>query len=71
MEFGPVPTGDALGAILAHSVRAQGKRLRKGLILKASHIEALNASGVSEVVVARLGPDDTHDVPGCAPMRGH
>ncbi|MFT4962203.1 MAG: molybdenum cofactor cytidylyltransferase, partial [Paracoccaceae bacterium] len=53
MKFGPVLLGDAKGAILAHSVRVEGARLRKGLTLDADHIEKLTAAGLSEVIVAR------------------
>ena len=61
MKFGPVPVAEAEGAILAHSVRAGGQRLRKGVTLTADHIAALVAAGVNDVVVARLGPDDLHE----------
>lgn len=58
MEFGPVATGAAAGAILAHSVALPGGRLRKGKRLEAADLAALAAAGIGEVVVARLGPDD-------------
>ena len=58
MTFGEVPLADALGAVLAHSVQVQTGRLRKGLVLGAKDIAALEAAGVARVVVARLGPDD-------------
>lgn len=58
MKFGPVPVGDALGAILAHSMPLQKGRLRKGVVLGADHIAELAAAGHDEVTVARLGPDD-------------
>ncbi|MFT5614601.1 MAG: molybdenum cofactor cytidylyltransferase [Granulosicoccus sp.] len=61
MKFGPVLLGDAKGAILAHSVRVEGARLRKGLTLDADHIEKLTAAGLSEVIVARLEPGDLHE----------
>ncbi|PTX55657.1 molybdenum cofactor cytidylyltransferase [Litoreibacter ponti] len=61
MRFGPVLLADAEGAILAHSVQAGTKRLRKGLTLEASHIAALRAADVSEVTVARLEPGDVHE----------
>jgi molybdenum cofactor cytidylyltransferase len=60
MQFGPVPTAKAQGAILAHSVRVVGTRLRKGRVLSADDIAALTRAGVTEVTVARL---DEGDVP--------
>ena len=41
MNFGAVPVADAIGAILAHSVRLEGRRLRKGLVLTAQDVAAL------------------------------
>lgn len=35
MIFGEVSLSEAEGAILAHSVRADGRRFRKGLVLSA------------------------------------
>ncbi|MFK7755215.1 MAG: molybdopterin-binding protein [Sedimentitalea sp.] len=58
MKFGPVALRDALGGILAHSVRVSTQKLRKGLVLEASHIAALAASGVQEVIVAHLEAGD-------------
>jgi molybdenum cofactor cytidylyltransferase len=61
MKFGPVPLTDAQGAILAHSVDLDGKRLRKGVTLAADHIAALMAAGHETVIVARLDADDVHE----------
>ncbi|SFP53840.1 molybdopterin-binding protein [Tranquillimonas alkanivorans] len=61
MEFGPVPLTCARGAILAHSHKVLGGRIRKGRILTDDDLGALAAAGLSEVVVARLGPDDLHE----------
>lgn len=58
MKFGPVPAAEAAGAVLAHSIRVNGKRFGKGAPLSAEDVKALAAAGVEEVVVARLGPDD-------------
>jgi molybdenum cofactor cytidylyltransferase len=54
VKFGPVPVQAAVGAVLAHSVGLEKGRLRKGRILTADDIAALEASGLSEVIVARL-----------------
>jgi molybdenum cofactor cytidylyltransferase len=61
MRFGPLPVEQAAGAILAHSVPLAGGRLRKGCVLGPAEIAALRAAGRSEVVVARLDPDDLHE----------
>lgn len=58
MKFGPVPVRDAAGAVLAHSVHAGGMRLRKGRVLTENDVTNLVASGLAEVTVARLAPDD-------------
>ena len=58
MQFGTVPTADALGAILAHGVRAGETRFRKGRVLTASDIEQLVAAGVAALTVARLENGD-------------
>ena len=58
MRFGPVPTGEAEGAVLAHSVALEGQRLRKGRVLEAGDIAALQVAGIAEVIVARLASDD-------------
>ena len=54
MQFGPVPVDQALGAVLAHSVVLAAGRLRKGMVLEAGDIAALQAQGIDRVVVARL-----------------
>lgn len=61
MEFGAVTLSDAEGAILAHSVAVPGGRLRKGRTLEAADIARLEAAGLTEVTVARLGPHDVHE----------
>ncbi|MBD3678918.1 MAG: molybdopterin-binding protein [Rhodobacteraceae bacterium] len=58
MEFGPVPPARAEGAILAHSLTLPDGRLRKGKALKSEDISRLQAAGIDEVTVARLGPED-------------
>lgn len=58
MRFGAVALADALGAIVAHAVRARGRTLKKGHVLGADDLEAIAAAGQTSVVVARLDPDD-------------
>ncbi|MEM7090638.1 MAG: molybdopterin-binding protein [Pseudomonadota bacterium] len=61
MKFGPVALADAQGAILAHSVQAGARKLRKGAVLSASDIADLAAAGLSTVTVARLDAGDVHE----------
>lgn len=58
MDFGEVPLSAAEGTILAHSVQAGGRRLRKGQHLGPAEIATLAAAGIARVTVARPGPDD-------------
>ena len=58
MIFGSVPVSEALGAILAHSLRLTTGVLKKGTVLETAHLDALSTAGHDAVVVARLGPDD-------------
>ncbi|MEM7407298.1 MAG: molybdopterin-binding/glycosyltransferase family 2 protein [Pseudomonadota bacterium] len=61
MYFGPVPVAVATGAILAHSVRAGDRSLKKGRWLTAEDVALLDAGGVEEVIVARLDAGDVHE----------
>jgi molybdenum cofactor cytidylyltransferase len=58
MRFGAVAVRDAVGAVLAHTLRAGDRVLKKGRVLSAGDVEALAASGHAEVVCARLDPDE-------------
>ncbi len=59
MIFGPLPIAQALGAVLAHAVTAGERRLKKGRVLDADDLAALEAAGIDEVVAALL---EAHDV---------
>jgi molybdenum cofactor cytidylyltransferase len=61
VKFGPVPLQEAEGAIAAHSLRHGSGVIRKGTALNSAHISDLRAAGLTEVVVARLDPDDVHE----------
>lgn len=69
MKFGAVPTRQAQGAILAHSMQArrsadesrESYRIAKGTELSAGQIEDLLAAGHDLVTVARLEPGDLHE----------
>ena len=58
MQFGEIAVDRAEGAILAHSVTVGGGVFKKGRVLGAADVAALQAAGVTRVHAARLGPDD-------------
>lgn len=58
MDFGPVPTQKAAGAILAHAVKTAGGRIPKGKRLDADDVRAIADAGLTNITVARLAPDD-------------
>src|SRR3546814_4508276 len=61
MICGPMPTGEAEGCLLAHSLRGAGFTFKKGRRLSADDIAALAAAGIAEVIAARLEADDVHE----------
>jgi molybdenum cofactor cytidylyltransferase len=61
MKFGPVPTGEAAGAVLAHTLRAGGKVFKKGRVLDGAAVAALAAGGYETVIVARLEAGDVSE----------
>ena len=58
MIFGDVPVAEAEGAILAHSLRVGSAMFKKGRVLSAADLAALQAAGFPSVVAARLEPGD-------------
>lgn len=58
MIFGPTPLSSVVGAILAHGTRHRDGVFKKGRVLSAEDVAALQAAGHTSVVAARLGPDD-------------
>ena len=58
MRFGAVPLDQALGAVLAHAVPLAVGKLKKGRVLGSDDLVRLAEAGLSEVIVARLGPGD-------------
>lgn len=58
MKFGLVKTSEALGVILAHSVKLEGRAIRKGRVLDKSDIDALLEAGVAEITAAELETGD-------------
>lgn len=58
MKFGPVLVEKAEGAVLAHSLALEGRRLKKGCVLSADDIAAIRSAGLAEVTVAVLDESD-------------
>ena len=58
MRFGPLPLAEAEGAILAHSLAAGARRLKKGRRLSPEDLAALAEAGIARVTAARLEADD-------------
>ena len=58
MKFGETPVDQAVGAVLAHSLKLPGRALRKGRVLSAEDVAALAAAGHRAVIAARLEPGD-------------
>jgi molybdenum cofactor cytidylyltransferase len=58
MQFGPMPVRAATGGILGHSLSLGKERFRKGRVLSAADVAALEAAGHATVYVARLGDGD-------------
>jgi molybdenum cofactor cytidylyltransferase len=58
MQFGEVPLGEALGAVLAHSVNHSSGVFKKGRTLSATDIEILKSAGIAKVFAAILGKED-------------
>ena len=61
MKFGPVSPGDALGATAVHSIRQGDLVLKKGTLIGAAEVTALEAAGVKQIVVSRLEPGDVSE----------
>ena len=58
MTFGEVAVRDAVGAVLAHTLRAGSRVLKKGRVLAAADVAALAEAGYRTVVCARLDGGD-------------
>ncbi len=61
MKFGEIPVDEAVGAVLAHSLKAGERSLRKGRMLSAEDVAALRSAGRRTVVAARLEPGDVDE----------
>lgn len=58
MIYGNIPVNEAEGAILVHSMRAEGVSFKKGRKLAANDLIALKAAGIATVTAVRLEADD-------------
>jgi molybdenum cofactor cytidylyltransferase len=58
VRFGPVPVGDSVGLITAHTLRSGDATLRKGSAITAAMAERLAAEGIREVVAVALDGGD-------------
>lgn len=61
MQFGEVPTPQAEGAILVHSLRLGKTALKKGRILSPADLAEITAAGIDEITVVRLEPGDVRE----------
>jgi len=61
MKFGGVAPKDALGATAVHTIRQGPLVLKKGTLVGAAEVAALEAAGIKEVMVARLEPGDVSE----------
>jgi molybdenum cofactor cytidylyltransferase len=61
MKFGPVAPKDALGATAVHTLRKDSLVLKKGTVIGAADVAALEAAGVPEIVAVRLEPGDVSE----------
>jgi molybdenum cofactor cytidylyltransferase len=58
MKFGSLLLEDARGGVAVHSIRKDKLVLTKGTTIGDAEIAALRATGISEIVVAKLEPGD-------------
>ncbi len=61
MKFGAVAPKDALGATAVHTIRQGSLVLKKGTLIGASEVAALEAAGIKDIVVARLEAGDVSE----------
>jgi molybdenum cofactor cytidylyltransferase len=61
MKFGAVAPKDALGSTAVHTIRQDGLVLKKGTLIGAAEVAALQAAGIKDIVVALLEPGDVSE----------
>ncbi len=70
MNFADLPTSEAEGAILAHSLLVAGTRWPKGRRLGAADVAAAATAGIARLTVARLAPGDIAEDEAAAALAG-
>jgi molybdenum cofactor cytidylyltransferase len=70
MKFGAVAPKDARGATAVHSIRQGGLVLKKGTLIGPAEVAALEAAGITDLVVARLEPGDVGEDVAAAEIAG-
>jgi molybdenum cofactor cytidylyltransferase len=61
VKFGPVPVAESEGGVAVHSIRKGAMVLKKGTLIGAPEIAAMQTAGIVEVVIARLEPGDVSE----------
>jgi molybdenum cofactor cytidylyltransferase len=61
MKFGPLPPRAAIGGTAVHTIRQGPLVLKKGTVIGAEEAAALEAAGITEIVVARLESGDVSE----------
>jgi molybdenum cofactor cytidylyltransferase len=70
MIFGDIPLDNALGAILAHSLRVGRAIFKKGRKLSQDDVAALREGGFASVIAARIEPDEMAEDEAAAEVAG-
>jgi len=70
MKFGEIPVDEAVGAVLAHSLKLADRSLRKGRVLGTEDVAALRAAGRRTVIAAQLEPGDVTENEAAAEIAG-
>src|SRR5271163_4664748 len=61
MKFGALAPQNALGATAVHTIRQGTLVLKKGTLIGAAEVAALEAAGIKDIVVARLEASDVSE----------
>jgi molybdenum cofactor cytidylyltransferase len=61
MKFGPASPREAVGGVTVHTLRQGPLLLKKGTLIGAAEVEALEKAGVTEIVVVRLERGDVSE----------
>jgi molybdenum cofactor cytidylyltransferase len=70
MKFGPVAPKEAIGGTAVHTIRHGALVLKKGTLIGAAEVAALEAAGIGEIVVARLEAGDVSEDAAAAGIAG-